>query len=241
LNEEDKKAFERKMESDSDLAEEYARQKEIYSHINAAVNLRELMNDPGYEDAGIQAEKAVRKYEKKKQPRYLLSKKFFNTYVIPIAASIAALFYIGNLAFFIASPDLAFQKYYKDYTPVYYAQASVDEAQALLVHSFDQYNKGNYEAVAKNMHTLMEEGKLNVRGQIMLAFYDAWNLGSTKKVKPDDTNLEDATWYLALTFYKLGDYEKAQSLFKELSTKDYRRAGKAARMERKVSKMLLAE
>ena len=149
--------------------------------------------------------------------------------MIPIAASVAVLLYIGNLAFFIASPDLAFKKYYKEYTPVYYAQANVNEAQALVVHSFDQYNKGNYEAVSKNMHTLMEEGKLNVRGQIMLALYDAWNLDLREKINPDDTKLEDATWYLALTFYKLGDYEKAQSLFKELSTKDYRRAGKAAR------------
>ena len=46
VNEEDKKAFERKMESDQDLAEEYARQKEIFSHINAAVNLKEVLEDP---------------------------------------------------------------------------------------------------------------------------------------------------------------------------------------------------
>ncbi len=48
-------------------------------------------------------------------------------------------------------------------------------------------------------------------------------------------------WYLAITAYKVDDLQKAQTLFKELSTTDHPRAKKAARMERKVSKKLMKE
>ena len=44
------------------------------------------------------------------------------------------------------------------------------------MHSLDEYSKGNYNAVTDNMRTLMEKGELNVKGQVMLAFYDVWML-----------------------------------------------------------------
>jgi hypothetical protein len=241
LNEQEKASFEEKLKSDPVLAEEVSKLKEMMGEIKLGVQLEDYLNDPGGEWAEEEADKAKKDYNKHKQREYLLSKQFRNKYVYPIAASIAAILYFGNLAFFIASPELAFKKYYKEYEPIYYAQATINEAQALYVHSFDAYTKGDYEAVAENMHTLMEEGNLNVRGQIMLAFYDAWTKEFIKKEDPNQMFKEDATWALAITAYKLGELEQAQELFHEIATEKYKRAGKAARMERKVSEMLMKE
>jgi hypothetical protein len=250
LNEQEKASFEEKLKSDPVLAEEVSKLKEMMGEIKLGVQLEDYLNDPGNLLSNLQSDTEVQlpvgigtpgDYNKHKQREYLLSKQFRNKYVYPIAASIAAILYFGNLAFFIASPELAFKKYYKEYEPIYYAQATINEAQALYVHSFDAYTKGDYEAVAENMHTLMEEGNLNVRGQIMLAFYDAWTKEFIKKEDPNQMFKEDATWALAITAYKLGELEQAQELFHEIATEKYKRAGKAARMERKVSEMLMKE
>lgn len=241
MSKEEEALFKEELKPYPEVAKDLELQKRIIDQVKIKKQLDGILNAPGIEEAKIEAEKAIKEHDMRKRREYLLSIKSRRKYIYPIAATLLALLFIGNLTFFIVSPDLAFQKFCKEYTPVYYAQANINEAQALLVHSFEEYNKGNYEAVAENMHTLMENGELNVRGQIVLAFYDAWNLSVTDKIKSSKTKQEDALWYLALTTMKLNDLEKAQALFKELSTTDYRRANKAARMERKISKILLAE
>jgi len=42
---------------------------------------------------------------------------------------------------------------------------------------------------------------------------------------------------LAITAYKLNDLETAEELFREIAEKEGRRSGKAARLERKISRM----
>jgi hypothetical protein len=196
---------------------------------------------PGFEQAEIEAEKAVNEHIRRQRHEYLLSKTFWRKNILQIAAGFLFLLYLGNLTIFLLSPELAFEKYYKDYSPVYYAQATIDEAQALLTHSLDEYSKGNYEAVTDNMRSLMEQGELNVRGQIMLAFYDAFKKPLFYHFRTKRTTEEDAAWYLAFAAYKLNDLQQAQTLFSKVSSENSLRGWRATRMERKISKMLSAE
>ena len=242
LNEQEMANFEEKLKLDPALAEEVARLKKIIGGVKLGVQLDDFLNDPGYMDAEIQAEEAVREYRERQRREYLLSKNFRRKILYPVAASLLALVYLGNIAIFMSSPDLAFQKYFRDYTPVYYAQATIDEAQLLFLQSTNEYEKGNYHAVAENMRILMEKGELNLRGHFMLGFYDGlkefyetiWD----KKFNPDDTEQEDAVWYLAITSFKLKNLPAAQTLFREISAESKRRGKKAARLERKISKIL---
>ena len=75
----------------------------------------------------------------------------------------------------------------------------------------------------------------------MLAFYDAWNMSVIDKIKGELTTKEDAAWYLAITSLKFDELEKAQALFHEIASGNSSKARKAGRMERKVSKMHLAD
>ncbi len=240
LSEQEKAVFEEKMRSDPDLAIKMSRLKEIIDKIKLGVRFEEILNDPGYEWAESEATKAVEVYARQKRREFLLSKTFRRKYVYPVAASFLVLYYVGNFIFFLQKPELAFDKYYRDYTPEYYEQSTLDEAQVLFMHSLDEYSNGNYEAVADNMHTLMEKGELNTRGQIMLAFYDLWMHSLNFHFDAEKTE-EDATWYLAFTSLKLHELQKAQALFSKLSSESSARGRRAERMEIKINKMLLAE
>jgi hypothetical protein len=241
LNEQERAVFEEKMKSDPALASDVSRLKEIIDKIKLGVQFEDILNDPGYEWAEKESEKAVKEDSKQKRRAFLLSKTFRRKYVYPLAAIFLGFIYLGNLTIFLLSPELAFQRYYKDYTPVYYAQATIDEAQVLLTHSLDEYSKGNYEAVTDNMHALMAKGELNVQGQIMLAFYDAFKKPVFHYFRTRKTTEEDATWYLAFAAYKLNDLQKAKDLFSKISSEKSLRGRKAARMEIKIDKMLLDE
>ena len=241
LNEQEKKVFEEKLKSDPALANDVSRLKEIIGEIKLGVQLEEILSDPGYEWAETEAEKAVNEHIRRQRHEYLYSKTFWRKNILQIAAGFLFLLYLGNLVIFLLSPELAFEKYYKDYSPVYYAQATIDEAQALLTHSLDEYSKGNYEAVTDNMRSLMEQGELNVRGQIMLAFYDAFKKPLFYHFRTKRTTEEDAAWYLAFAAYKLNDLQQAQTLFSKVSSENSLRGWRATRMERKISKMLSAE
>ena len=241
LSKEDEAIYKEELKRNPEEFAEIELQKKIIHQGKLDIQLDNILNDPGYEWAEIEAEKAVSDYNKRQRREFLLSKTFWRKNIVPIAASFLFLLYLGNLTIFLLSPELAFEKYYKDYSPVYYAEATIDEAQVLLTHSLDEYNQGNYEAVAENMRTLMGEGELNVRGQIMLAFYDLWAKPLFYNFKTKKTTEEDATWYLALAAYKLNDLQKAQDLFSKLSSENSLRGWRAARMERKISKMLSAE
>jgi hypothetical protein len=241
MDEQEKEIFEEKLKSDPALANDVKKLKEIIGEIKLGVQLEEILKDPGYEWADREAEKAVNDYIKRQRGGVLLSKTFWRKNFVAIAASFLFLLYLGNLTIFLVSPELAFEKYYKDYSPVYYAQATIDEAQVLLTHSLDEYSKGNYEGVTDNMRDLMKKGELNFRGQVMLAFYDVWSKPLFYNFKTQETTEEDATWYLALAAYKLNDLQKAQELFSKISSEKSLRGWRAARMERKINKMLLAE
>lgn len=241
MSQQERANFEEKLKSDPALAEEVTRMKEIIGEGKLGVQLDSILNDPGYEWAQKEAAKVVKEHMRKKQLAYLLSRKFRRKVVYPMAAVLLALLYIGNIIIFMANPELALQRYYKEYTPVYYAEATINEAQALLTHSLDQYSQGNYEAVADNMHALMAKGELNFQGQIMLAFYDVWNRPLFYYYNKEKTDQEDAAWYIALSSLKLNKLQQAKTYFSKLASEDSRLGKKAARMEKKVDKMLSTE
>lgn len=241
MSKEEESRFKEELKQNPEEAKGVELRKRIVDRAKGEKQLEEILNDPGFEQAEIEAVKAIKEYDKRKRREYLLSRKFRQAYIYPFAAGLLFLVLLGNILTFSISPETAFQKYYKDYTPEYYAQATLNEAQILLVHSIDEYNKGNYDAVAENMRTLMEKSELNIRGQVMLAFYDAWKDPPLHKFKTEKTTKEDAIWYLALTSLKLENFKQAQALFHEIATQNYRGAGKAARLERKISKMRLGE
>ncbi len=241
LNEREKALYEEKLKADPDLAEDTDALNEIIYEVKLAVQLDEILNDPGYEEAEKMAEEAVNDYNRRKRREYLLSKKFRRNYIYPIAAGLFGLLYLGNIIYFMQNPELALKKYYKDYTPEYYADATIKQAQVIFTASIIEYSKGNYDVVAENMRNLMEEGELNIRGQVMLAFYDLWNTPPLQLFKVKSTEQHDALWQLAILAYKLRDFEKAQDLFSQIAAEDKGRAMKAKRMEREVRERLEGE
>lgn len=242
VNEEEKVAFEEKLKTDPELVADVARLMKIIGEIKLGVQLEEIMNDPGYDWADKVSKKDVREHQKKNISDYLTAKRFRRNVIYPVAATVLVLVYVGNVAFFLMNPDLAFQKYVREYTPVYYAQATVNDAQELFRQSMNKYNTGDYHTVAENMRTLMEQGKLNTRGLFFLGIYDGWMEFSEtiwdKKIDPDKTDQEDAAWYLALTSFKLNDLSTAQIFLQKISAENNRTGKKAARLERKISRIL---
>lgn len=241
LSKEEEDSYKEQLKRNPDMAEEVELKKRIIAQVKLDKQLEEILNDPGYEWAEAEAEKAVKEFNKRKRREYVFSHQFIHNYILPIAAAIMILIVLSNVLTFIISPETTFQKFYKDYTTAYYAEATVNEAQILLTRSLNEYNEGNYSVVTENMRTLMENGELNVRGQIVLAFYDAWKPKLLRNIDPEETKQEDALWYLAVTSLKLENYKRAQILLREFSAKYDRRGNKAARLDTKISKILSDE
>lgn len=214
MNEDEKKEFEILTKSDSSLEEEFEIQKSVF----------ESANDEDLKKIYPALKLAEEKYlsgQTKKPPFRLIP-----IYRLAIVACIAFIL-IFSWNFFSDSNNKSlelFTSYYEPYPMILSFRGKSD----LIPQAVNSYNSQNYESVIKSMNQLILIDSLGVIPNMYLGiahlelgnFDEAIENFEAVSNSNNPTLRQQANWYMALTFLKANEPEKAKSILTKLSMKE---------------------
>lgn len=152
-----------------------------------------------------------------------------------IAASIAILIFAGNFLYQnLASPnqEQLFANNFEPYQMILSQRSTGDspESTALLNTAISQYAQGKFEESSIAFRQL----QINDEGNLSFQFYEAMSLLSANNATdaiskfenilatPNSPFLEQTRWYLALSYLKAGNKEKAISLLADIKESEFK-------------------
>jgi TolA-binding protein len=239
MTEEERAAFEKEMAEDQKLALEVKWQRQMLDQLKATLAYKELIEDPDYEELDKLAKEIVA--DKPRLVRYSPGRRAMH--LLLVAAQVAIFVIIGKVLLKDPTSAALFTQYYQPYE-IEYEGNSEDPSQVIIAQSINFYNRGNYNQVITNLTRLDPGEELPAEatfslGLAYLAVNDYTNAVLTfqEHIEQHEAYDEEANWYLALSFLKKGEPERARPIFSMLAGADNDFSKKASRILRRIDRM----
>ncbi len=212
LNDDEQNAFQQKLDSDQEFAEEFAFQKSMHIYFEGAknkANLTQKLDKLGQE---------FFKEETKPKSAKIINRKFIWTIIS--AAAIGLLLILSNP---FASPDL-YQNFAHHQNLALIVKSDNSDWAKKAEHDF---NTQNYTQAIIDLNAYLKENPNQQRALLALGIshLETNHIKAATRVftqiRNGNSTLKNyGTWYLALTSVKNKDFEKAKQLLKEIPSSD---------------------
>lgn len=249
MTEQEKAEFEARMASDSELAAEVERQRDMLKEIAARITYKEAMEDPHLGEARELAAKAAGNTGTSpgtQRARYTPRQRALH-YLL-VAAQVALLVAVGIVLSKEPTSAQLFTRYYAPFSVDQPVVSPVSPAEALLAQGILNYRMGNYSQVIAALSGIEEqeggeylppESTLTL-GLAYLAVNDYANAVLIFRQHLDryDSYKPEARWYLGLSYLRQDNPAAARSILGTLAATGGPLSKKARRLAHKIDRMM---
>ncbi len=243
---EDRKIFEKRLDEDPWLMDQYKRHLAMVENLKISSVLDEIENDPFKDEAHLLAEEALEKHRvSTTEESVVQDHPARNIIKILPWLALAAVLLIGLFIkpLFQPTGDKLFNRFYEPFYSASFTYRGTDDTRK-KVEGIQSYMNKDFKASIKIFQDLKEDEIFTAEtsfflGLSYLAEGDYKKAEITFREHLDTYSGLDpeVKWYLGLTYLKLGEDDKAKRLFEELS--DF--PGSFGKKARRITKILSKE
>ena len=173
--------------------------------------------------------------------------KFLNPFVINVAAAVIIILIVVSGIFIYnksLNNDQLYNKFYTKYPSVSISRSLSDnDSQKLVQKAFLLYDKNDFKNASILFNKLLENDQSNYKDMFYLAICEQEqnNLKTSEKYlnilikEKDQFYWEQAHWYLALNYIKLGDRSKAKEILKVIVKENMSNKEEAKKLLKKLT------